>query len=153
MKVVSRAVAAIPVRTSTGTWLAITELLAMPGSEARTRLESVTGIASILIAAEYTRQAPIVVLPTSGPRVRIRTAHGDDAIDALAEEMPLAVKPCEQSGWKLSLPCGVDDIEEVQSALHDVPGIDIRGLTDGVTAASNIALSGWSIDYNELEPS
>jgi len=154
VSVVSRTVAAIPVRTSVATWQAITDLLAPANSAGRGRLEAVTNIAAVLITAEYTRQAPVVVIPTSGPRVRIRTAHGTDAAETQAGEIPLAVRPCAASGWTMSLPCGIDDIEEIRAALDRHPGIEVRDVTDGVTVdepAEGPATEGWSIDYEEME--
>jgi hypothetical protein len=154
VSVVSRAVAAIPVRTSVGTWEAITDLLAPAGSVGRSRLEGVTNIAAVLISAEYTQQAPIVVMPSTGPRVRIRTVHGLDAAEAHAEEIPLTIRPCAEPGWTLSLPCGVDDIEEIRAALRSHPGIEVRDITEGITVdepAPSSATEGWSINYDELE--
>ena len=154
MSVVSRTVAAIPARTSVGTWNAVTDLLAPPGSAGRPRLEAVTNIAAVLITAEYTRQAPIVVIPASGPRIRIRTAHGPDAADAQAMEIPLVASPCADPGWTMSLPCGVDDIKEIRAALGRHPGIEVRDVTDGITIddpGAETAGGAWSIDYDELE--
>ena len=154
MSVASRTIAAIPARTSTRTWKAIADLLAPVGSPGRARLEAVTSVAAILITAEYTRQAPIVVIPATGSRVRIRTAHGLDAIEAQAEEIPLAVSPCSEAGWTMSLPCGVDDIEEMRAALAGYPGIEVRDVTDGITVGGPDAEpepAGWSIDYEEME--
>lgn len=153
MTAVARTVAAIPVRTSVQTWEAIAGLLAPAGSPGRARLDAVTNIAAILITAEYTRQAPIVVMPASGPRVRIRTAHGMDAIDALAGEIPLAASPCADPGWSMSLPCGIDDIEEIRDALHRHPGIEARDLTDGITVeeTTTTGAAAWSVNYDEME--
>jgi len=154
VSVVSRTVAAIPVRTSVATWNAVTDLLAPAGSAGRDRLEAVTNIAAILITAEYTRQAPIVVIPASGPRIRIRTAHGPDAPEALAVEVPLAVRPSAETGWTMSLPCGIDDIDEIRTALAGHPGIEARDVTDGITVdepVESAAAGGWSIDYEEME--
>lgn len=154
MSVVSRTVAAIPARTSVGTWNAVTDLLAPPGSAGRVRLEAVTNIAAVLITAEYTRQAPIVVIPASGPRTRIRTAHGPDAADAQAMEIPLVASLCADPGWTMSLPCGVDDIEEIRAALGRHPGIEVRDVTDGITIdepGADADGGAWSIDYDELE--
>lgn len=155
MSVVSRAIAAIPVRTSVATWEAITDLLAPADSAGRSRLEGVTNIAAVLITAEYTQQAPIVVMPGRGPRVRIRTVHGPDAEEAHTEEIPLTTRPCAEPGWTLSLPCGVDDIEEIREALLSHPGIEVRDVTDGITAdeptPSGGTTEGWSINYDELE--
>ena len=154
MSVVSRAVAAIPVRTSVGTWEAITDLLAPADTVGRRRLEGVTNIAAVLITAEYTQQEPIVVMPSSGPRIRIRTVHGADAEEARTEEVSLASSPCAEPGWTLSLPCGVDDIEEIRAALRAHPGIEVRDLTEGITVGEPVP-SGvgedWSINYDELE--
>jgi hypothetical protein len=150
--VVSRNVAAIPVRTSAGTWKAITSLLSPAGTAARDRLEAITNIAAVLIAAEYTSQAPIIVMAAGGPRVRIRTVHGLDAADTLADEIPLSVSPCAGPGWTLSLPCGIEDIEEISSALARHDGIEVRDVTDGITAAAATGPAGsWSIDYDEME--
>jgi hypothetical protein len=154
VSVVSRTVAAIPVRTSVATWKTITDLLAPAGSAGRERLDAVTNIAAILITAEYTRQAPIVVIPADGPRVRIRTAHGIDAAEVQAGEIPLAVRPCADPCWTMSLPCGIDDIEEIRVALDLHPGIDVRDVVDGIAVdepAEGPAGGGWSIDYEEME--
>jgi hypothetical protein len=152
--VVSRTIAAIPVRTSVATWKTITDLLAPTSSAERERLDAVTNIAAILITAEYTRQAPIVVIPVTGSRVRIRTAHGIDAVEVQAEEVPLAVRPCADPGWSISLPCGIDDIEEIRAALDLHLGIDVRDVTHGITVdepAESPAGAGWSIDCEEME--
>lgn len=154
MNAVARTVAAVPVRTSVQTWEAIAGLLAPAGSPERDRLDAVTNIAAILITAEYTRQAPIVIMPASGRRVRIRTAHGMDAIDALDGEIPLAASPCAEPGWTMSLPCGIDDIDEIRDALSGHPGIDVRDLTDGITVEETVSASGtaaWSVNYDEME--
>lgn len=154
MNAVARSVAAIPVRTSVQTWEAIAGLLAPAGSPGRLRLGAVTNIAAILITAEYTRQAPIVVVPASGPRVRIRTVHGLDAIDVLPEEIPLPTSPCAEPGWSMSLPCGVDDIEEIRDALRGHSGIEVRDLTEGITVKEETtatAAVAWSVNYEELE--
>jgi hypothetical protein len=154
VSVVGRTVAAIPVRTSVGTWEAITDLLAPAGSVGRSRLEGITNIAAVLITAGYTQQAPIVVMPGNGSRVRIRTVHGLDAEEARAVEIPLTISPCAEPGWILSLPCGVDDIDEIREALRPHPGIEARDVTDGITVdepAPGSGAEGWSINYDELE--
>ena len=153
MNAVARTVAAVPVRTSVKTWEAIAGLLAPAGSPGRLRLDAVTNIAAILITAEYTRQAPIVVMPASGPRVRLRTVHGLDAVDALPGEIPLPVSPCAEPGWTMSLPCGIDDIDEIRDALRGHPGIEVRDLTDGIAVEEPTATEAieWSVNYDELE--
>ena len=59
--------------------------------------------------------------------------HGLDAVDALAGEIPLAASPCAEPGWTMSLPCGIDDIDEIRGALRGHPGIEVRDVTDGIT--------------------
>lgn len=155
MSVISRRVPAIPVCTSVETWNTIVTLLTAPGHAARTSLEAVTSIAAMLIAEEYTRDAPIVVIPAAGPRVRIYTVHGTAAIDDDADETPLASWPLAEPGWRLSLPCGIDDIDDVHAALLPYPGIDVRdtteGITVGATAPAPRTAGPVSINYGEME--
>ena len=95
-----------------------------------------------------------MVIPASGPRVRIRTAHGLDAAEAQAGEIPLAVSPCTEPGGIMSLPGGVGGIGEIRTALSRHPGIEVRDVTDGITVgepADGAADGGWSIDYEEME--
>jgi hypothetical protein len=54
----------------------------------------------------------------------------------------------------MSLPCGVDDIEEIRAALSRHPGIEVRDVTDGITIdepGADADGGAWSIDYDELE--
>jgi len=54
----------------------------------------------------------------------------------------------------MSLPCGVDDIEEIRAALGRHPGIEVRDVTDGITTgepSADTAGGAWTIDYDELE--
>jgi hypothetical protein len=67
-------------------------------------LEAITNIAALLIADEYTRDAPIVVMPAAGPRIRVYTVHGAAAIDDEGDETPPATWPLIEPGWRLSLP-------------------------------------------------
>ena len=154
MSVMVRSIASVPVRTSTETWRAIVDLLAPTASPGRDRLLAVTNVAAILIAEEYTQQAPIVVTPAAGARVRVRTVHGTDAVDAQEDEIPLAVSPCAGTAWTMSLPCGIDDIDEIRGALRSHLGIEVRDLTDGIAVEETTPATGtaaWSISYDELE--
>lgn len=133
--IVVRRVAAIPARESADTWRAIVGLLAAPGSVAQQELYAVTNIASVLISEEYTGQAPIVVRADTGPRVRVYTVHGPDAIDGqTVEESQLATWPTTQDGWSVSLPCGVDDLDEMRQAIAPHPCVTVRDMTDDVLA-------------------
>ena len=154
MSVVTRRVSSVPVRTSVGTWNAVIALLTAPDHAARASLEAITNVAAMLITEEYTRDAPIVITPVAGLRVRIYTVHGTAAIDGGEDEVPLATWPLAQSGWRLSLPCGIDDIDDVRSALRPYPSIDVRDTTEGIAvdaaAASRVA-GPVSINHEEME--
>jgi hypothetical protein len=139
VSVVARRVAAVPARTATETWRAITALLAAGGDPGRGRLEAVTNVAAMLIAEEYTALAPIVVLPTAGDRIRIYTVHGEGAADAVQEEQPLASWPLQAPGWTISLPCGQDGLADTTAALRARPGFTARDLSTAADGAAETA--------------
>lgn len=155
-----RKIPSVPVRTSVATWNAIIDLLAPTGADARTELMAVTSTVAMLIAEEYTREAPVVVMPATGDRVRIYTVHGTAAVDG-EEPAPLATWPLAASGWRISLPCGADDLDDVRAALRAYPCFEIRDTAEGFTAsavAGNVpseprTSSRISINYAELERS
>lgn len=140
MSVVARRVAAVPVRSATDTWQAITALLTDDGDPARSRLEAVTNLAAMLITEEYTALAPIVVLPAVGDRIRIYTVHGEAAADATHEEQPLAIWPLQASGWTISLPCEELDLADATEALRTHPGFAARDLRDGADSTAESAV-------------
>lgn len=53
----------------------------------------------------------------------------------------------------MSLPCGIDDIDEMRDALRGHPGIEVRDLADGITVEETAATEAvaWSVNYDELE--
>jgi hypothetical protein len=148
------------VRTSVETWTATVELLTAPDQAARASLEAITNVAALLIAEEYTRDAPIVVIPATGDRLRIYTVHGTAAIES-ETETPLATWPLTEPGWRLSLPCGIDDIEDIRAALRPHPFIDVRDVTEGIAVDAAADPGGSTphsagtvtINYDELERS
>jgi hypothetical protein len=159
-------VLSVPVRTSVETWTAIVDLLTAPDQPARVSLEAISNVTAMLIAEECTRDAPIIVMPVTGDRIRIYTVHGSAAVEAEGEntnETPLATWPLSTAGWTLSVPCGVDDIDDVRAALRPYPFVDVRDVTDGIAtniatgmatdAAGSATLEGGAvvIDYDELE--
>lgn len=154
MTVIARRIASVPVRTSVDTWTAVVDLLTPSGGAVRAELEAVTNIAAVLISEEYTRDAPIVVTPPRGARIRIYTVHGLDAVDARDDEAPLAARPLDEPGWTMSLPCGVDDIDDIRGALAAHPNISVRDTTEGITveATTGASIAGsLEIDYDEME--
>jgi hypothetical protein len=137
VSVISRRMLSVPVRTSVETWTAIVDLVTASDEPARDSLGMIGNVAAMLIAEEYTREAPIVVVPIVGDRIRIYTVHGTAAIEAEdTDETPLATWPLSTAGWTLSLPCGVDDIDDVRAALQPYPFADVRDLTEGITVNS-----------------
>ncbi|WP_259453964.1 hypothetical protein [Streptomyces ginkgonis] len=153
MSAIARRVASVPHRTSSQTWQAIVDLLAPSAGSARTALLEVAGPASVIIAEEYTSSAPIVVLPAEGPRIRIRTAHGGDAVDGAEDEAPLMSRPLDQPGWRLSLPCAEDDLDELRVALAGKSQISVRALDDDVPdeTKARAASARIVINTDELE--
>jgi hypothetical protein len=154
VSVVIRNIASVPVRTSVGTWKAIVDLLAPAPGLGRDELLAVTNAAAILISEEYTAQAPIIVVPASGARVRVRTVHGEDAIATQSEERALTVSPCLGTNWSVSLPCGIDDVDEIRAALDAHTQITVRDLAEGlaVELPEQQAKSAGTItiDYEEM---
>ena len=110
----------------------------------------------MLIAEEYSREAPIVVMPATGDRVRIYTLHGAAAIEG-DEPAALATWPLTEPGWEISLPCGAADLDDVRTALKPHPSFEVRDLTEGITTASAVPPQSTNgrvvIDYSELERS
>jgi hypothetical protein len=60
-------------------------------------------------------------------------------------------------GWRISLPCGAADLDDVRAALRPYPRFEVRDATEGITATSvpppPRASSRVSINYAELERS
>jgi hypothetical protein len=115
--VVRRTFRATPHRDASATWLAIVDLLTR-GADGDTRREllAVRGTAAAIVADQAPRDEPIVVT-CEGPRTRIYCLFDDDAIDGSdANEEPLSYDPLK-GDWRLSLPCGPDDLAWVQRAL------------------------------------
>ncbi len=137
--VVVRRIGSVPARNATDTWRAIAATIAEPGSSPYSMLIEATGVAAMLIAEAYTRDAPVVVDPTSGPRVRLYTVHGNDADDAIAEETPLATWPTEGAGWTVSLPCAEQDLVFASSALTGLSAVSVRDVALGLAVESNTA--------------
>lgn len=119
MTVVARRIVATPARRASEAWSVMVDLLAPDkNSEARRELESVSGIASNLIADEAFEGAAGIVYG-SGPRVRLYCLYGDKAISGdRAIESALAFNATE-GDWRMSLPCPADDLKWVRDALKE----------------------------------
>lgn len=119
MTVVARRIISEPVRLATVTWITIVDLLAPEAdNKARAELLSIKGIASLLIASEAMKDAPIVVYG-AGTRVRVYCLYGDDALTGEnANEDKLISSPVD-GDWKMSLPASESDLKWVQAALKE----------------------------------
>lgn len=129
---VARRIASVPVRTSVETWQAICNLVARPGTDAHGHLAAISSIAAVLISEEYTSTAPIIVTAAGSQRVRVYTVHGDEAPDAEVDEEPLALLPCENDDWAVSLPCAAVDLAEMIAALDGLTRFTVRDLDEGI---------------------
>lgn len=118
MTVICRRIRAAPVRTSTATWHAISQLLDGGTGKLQPCLKRATNVAAMLISEEHTHRDPII-LTGCGPRVRVYTLHGDAAIDGhSANELPLALT-CS-SAWTISLPASGTDLKLALEGVTDV---------------------------------
>jgi hypothetical protein len=151
MTVVARRIVATPARPASEAWAVMVDLLAPDkNSDARKELESVSGIASNLIADEaFDRTAGVVY--GSGPRVRLYCLYGDKAISGDgASESALAFNPTE-GDWRMSLPCPADDLNWVRDALKKKSSrITARDLDEDVESDGDSderkTSSGFEID-------
>jgi hypothetical protein len=117
MSVVARRVVSSPVRTTTETWTAITNILAPKDGPARSELLGIAGVACSLIASETPTDDAIVVWG-NGPRVRVYCLYGDAAISG-EDKNEDALVTCPTTGdWTMSVPCSPEDLTWVQEELR-----------------------------------
>ena len=131
--VIRRSIRATPHRTGAEAWTTIAKLTAPDAkSSARVEMEKVAGAASMIVASEHPKDHPIVVYG-SGPRVRIYCLYGEDAVlDDYANEKALP-DTVVKGDWKMSLPCGEEDLDWVQKFLRERSSrITARALGDPV---------------------
>jgi len=132
--VASRKFRSIPYRDAIHTWAAIVDLLTRSNqSNSKRELEAVAGIAASCIADQAPKDAPIII-SCDGPRTRIYCLYDEDAIEGSdAKEEAFGFDPLK-GDWRLSLPCGKDDLSWVQSALKKHSSrISARDLAMGIT--------------------
>lgn len=132
MTINARRVASIPMRTPSETWNAICDLLVPGDSVALPELELMVGLASMLIADEYSRDDPIIV-SGAGPQLRIYTLHGNDALEDEVTEDSFAFDPTEGE-WEVSFPCGEGDLEEAREIAKAFARVAVRPLGTSLTA-------------------
>jgi hypothetical protein len=141
-----------PHRDTLATWDAIIELLTKTNTDARNELKSVAGIASSIIGDKACEKACITV-SCDGPQTRIYCLYDDDAIDGSdANEDVLGFDPLKGE-WSISLPCEVDDLTWVQSALKKKSSrITARDKSEAKkqTTATSEASTAFEIDIERL---
>jgi hypothetical protein len=153
MTTVARRLASIPRRTSVDTWEHLVGLTTRPGSRARTELQRITAVASMLIAEEYAHSTPITIAG-GGPLVRIYTLHGDEAIDHdLDEEVEFGFDSTGGDSWLMSLPAAGADVGIARSATSDALHVEVRDIgEEGPIRESNqAAAQELLLDLSELE--
>jgi hypothetical protein len=154
VSVVARRLASVPRRTSVETWLQVIELVTAEESDAREELLSVSSVASMLIAEEYTKTEPITI-SGGGPLVRIYILHGDEAIETdFADETDLAFDPTAGDSWLLSLPAQGTDVEVAQQAVASAAHVEVRDVAEGQRLAAiptTNSQRGLVLDLAELE--
>lgn len=141
MTVVARRLASVPRRTSVETWERLVDVVSAEDSTARTELTSITSVASMLIAEEYTKTTPVTI-SGNGPLVRVFTLHDEDAIEHdLDDEAELAFDPTSGDAWILSLPAAGPDVDIAKDAVATAPHVEIRDIAETESSASAQATS------------
>jgi len=150
--VVARRLASVPRRTSVETWQRLVDLISAEGSPARAELLSITSVASMLIAEEYTNTAPVTI-SGGGPLVRVYTLHGENAIEHdLDDEAELAFDPTAGDSWLLSLPAAGVDVAIARAAIAAAAHVEVRDVADAEPAtAATAPTPDLVLDLLELE--
>lgn len=151
MTVIARRIAATPARSASAAWKIIVDLISEAGTESRTELESVAGIACSLVSDETLADAPAVVCGT-GPRLKIYCLYDDDAMNAeQANENALTFNPTD-GDWKMSLPCASDDLDWVQGELktksNRITARDKDAAVENETEARSAALPASALELD-----
>ncbi len=150
--VVRRTFRSSPHRNTLSTWAAIVNLLTASNTDARAELESVEGVASSIIGDKACEAAPITV-SCDGPQTRIYCLFDDDAIDGSdASEDVLGFDPLN-GNWSISLPCDVDDLSWVQTALAEkTTRVTARDKTEKQkqTSVTNESSGALEVDIERL---
>ncbi|SRR5258708_11849229 len=149
MTVITRHIVASPVRSASSTWAVITDLLTPSQGSARSDLQSVSGVASALIASETPKNDPIIVWG-AGPRIRIYCLFGEDAITADDEDED-AFANCPTTGhWHMSLPSFEEDLPWVEAELKRLgTRVTARKLGDPVQEDQESDRSSENLQINK----
>lgn len=154
MTVVARRLASIPRRTSVETWQRLIDLISAEDSPARAELSSITSAASMLIAEEHTKIAPVTI-SGGGPFVRIYTLHGEEAIEHdLNDEARFAFDPTAGDSWLLSLPATGADVQVARPAIAAAAHVEVRDVADAeraTVARTTPSTQELVLDLRELE--
>ncbi|WP_286134709.1 hypothetical protein [Methylobacterium sp. Leaf123] len=114
-----RTIRSTPYRDARETWEAIVNILTAGGApEARTEMNSVTGIVASVIADQCPQGAPIIAT-CDGPRTRFYCLYDDDALEADTYNESGLSHDATKGDWRVSIPCQEEDLTWVQTALKE----------------------------------
>lgn len=127
---VRRDISAIPSRSASETWEAITDLVTGKGSKDVGQLQDAVGVMGSIIADEHPRDCAMV-LEGVGAQLRIYCRYGMNAVEEGAALDPLTWNPTA-GDWTLHVPCDVENIDWVRNSLaRTSPRIKVFDIADG----------------------
>jgi hypothetical protein len=116
MTVVVRRINANPVRTGTEAWEFIVDLISTPNSDARAELKKAEGFGASVIAEEYPKEKPIVVV-NEGPRLRVYCLYGEVAIAGDNSDESGLSWNATHGDWAIYLPVSEGDLKWMKESL------------------------------------
>ena len=157
--IVARRFLASPVRLSSDTWKAISELICQGDSSAAAEFEKVSGFGSSLLNDELFAENPLVV-KNEGPRLRVYCLYGEGAMSGEDKnEDSLTWKPTEKQ-WHVFLPCTADEYDETSKSMKEkssklsVYNID-KGIPDDEESSKseNASAAAVTVDWGAFKKS
>lgn len=118
MSVIARRFAASPKRTASLTWDAIVNVIASQSASVKSKLNTITGIVSPIIADETLASNAITVIGT-GSRLRIYCLYGEDAISDEANEGKLSWNLFSTDDWEIHFPVEEEDFSWTTQLLKE----------------------------------
>jgi len=152
MTAMARRIRAIPVRTASGAWAFVVDLIVSGNDEMRPYLKRAGNAGAMVIAEEHTQLSPMV-LSGCGPQVRIYTLHGPTAIDGdCANEQGLVITATED--WILAIPATGADFDLVDAALAGIAHVTVydpdKSKASTASATAPRARGRVTVDLNAL---
>jgi hypothetical protein len=152
MSTVARRFLASPVRLSSDTWKAISDLICQGDTSTVAEFEKVAGFASSLLNDGLFGENPMVV-KNEGPWLRVYWLYGEDAISSDDKnEEPLTWKPTAKE-WHAFLPCSAEEYDETTKSLSarsskfNVYNIE-KGVPDGEESSKSVATCSATVSVD-----